>query len=785
MLNKLNQVRCSLLWASKIKLKPILSYWVSILLVLAGLGCDGGGVVKEVLSEHPLDEVPIGCVARRVDEYRWEVTCEDMSQGGLADDHHVTDLETPAVPSDLGVLSDLSLQDPDRGDITSDMIPSGLDQEILHDMERRDSSLPTPCDPPLMISSHASAARPLSLIPLSASGGSGAWRFELRESNSGAIINTETGAYLAGSEVGTEDSIRLTDLHCIGEVIFTIRVVEGLHIAPRDATLQRGDQIDVEVTGGSGDFELNLINAASGGQLLDEDTYQAGGGTGLDLIEARDLQTGEVISVAFTVAASAPIHVAPAVTAFPVGAHATLTPEGGSRYYDVLVAPPLVADGLTLRSSEATSQQVTVIDKFTGRTASVQVDVIESLSADIPPQNDGFNLTMIRAQYDLDGDGIRDAIIGQAQADVEAMNGGGIFVFLSTDAGAELYPKRPSQVFAGVGRRYEIGRGFAVADLNADGYQDLVYGARGADQGARDSGALYIHFGTEGGRFNDEPAHILSSGQGDDHLGSNVAICDVNGDGWLDVIGSAIYYEDRRQDPIYWNEGALFVYLGGESGLPPSPDQVIRGQYQNTPDTLSGFAHLNYGYSLAAADFNGDGYCDVATSAISWQQQARGSVYIHAGRPSDEWSLGGLYEDPVMVIESDEPLDQSGQLGRHLVAGDLTGDGLGDLAISHHTADRNGTNAGAVHVFYGGGVMNWDETHGDISHFMSPYQAEWTTEGSPWDSLSSDLSILDYDGQPPLDLVLMTMHGDSLNGWDSGVLRVYTGGESGLGEHVR
>ena len=115
MLNKLNQVRCSLLWASKIKLKPILSYWVSILLVLAGLGCDGGGVVKEVLSEHPLDEVPIGCVARRVDEYRWEVTCEDMSQGGLADDHHVTDLETPAVPSDLGVLSDLSLQDPDRG----------------------------------------------------------------------------------------------------------------------------------------------------------------------------------------------------------------------------------------------------------------------------------------------------------------------------------------------------------------------------------------------------------------------------------------------------------------------------------------------------------------------------------------------------------------------------------------------------------------------------------------------------------------------------------------------
>ena len=97
---------------------------------------------------------------------------------------------------------------------------------------------------------------------------------------------------------------------------------------------------------------------------------------------------------------------------------------------------------------------------------------LESLEVSSPPQNDHYNTTVMRADFDLDGDGIRDAIIGQAQADVEALNGGGIFVFLSSEAGEGLYPKMPSQTFASDQRRAEVGRAFDLADLNGDGRLD-------------------------------------------------------------------------------------------------------------------------------------------------------------------------------------------------------------------------------------------------------------------------------------------------------------------------
>ena len=46
--------------------------------------------------------------------------------------------------------------------------------------------------------------------------------------------------------------------------------------------------------------------------------------------------------------------------------------------------------------------------------------------------------------------------------------------------------------------------------------------------------------------------------------------------------------------------------------------------------------------------------------------------------------------------------------------------------------------------------------------------------------MSGDLSVIDYDGEPPLDLMVMSLYGDSDLGWDSGILRVYLGSEDGL-----
>ena len=205
-------------------------------------GCESSLNGSE-LVEHPLDKVPIGCIARRVSEHRWEVACDDADQADEFRDHGVVDPEDFSVIRDFELSSDLAQRAPDEAGVNHiDIGQQQLDQDFGEDMTiSQDFGRSAPCDPPLSIISPASAVRPLNLVPLSASGGSGAWHFELIESGSGAIINAETGAYLAGSQVGAEDLIRLTDLHCSGEATFRIRVVAGLQVAPREATLQPGD----------------------------------------------------------------------------------------------------------------------------------------------------------------------------------------------------------------------------------------------------------------------------------------------------------------------------------------------------------------------------------------------------------------------------------------------------------------------------------------------------------------------------------------------------------------
>ena len=135
-------------------------------------------------------------------------------------------------------------------------------------------------------------------------------------------------------------------------------------------------------------------------------------------------------------------------------------------------------------------------------------------------------------------------------------------------------------------------------------------------------------------------------------------------------------------------------------------------------------------------------------------------------------------------MQSDQEQDTSGQLGRRLSSADFNGDGIADLAIAHHTSDYSLTNQGAVHVFYGGGIISWDE-HAEVNDedtpiILSPYQSDWTYFGRVHDNFGTFMSAIDYDGQEPMDLMVTSAYGDGVNGWDTGVLRVFTGHEDGL-----
>ena len=238
-------------------------------------------------------------------------------------------------------------------------------------------------------------------------------------------------------------------------------------------------------------------------------------------------------------------------------------------------------------------------------------------------------------------------------------------------------------------RRVDVGR--APGDVDGDGFSDVIAGAPLYDPpgGGRDRGAaLVVHGGAgEAGRARtarlDEP-----SGEDDAELGSSVAIVgDVDGDGFADVVVGAPGTDRGR--------GRAYLYLGGARGV-RGPVLVLADPNGRPGDWL--------GATVAGAgDVDGDGFADVAVAAPGADGDGdaevdRGKVLVWRGGPA------GLEGTPA-VLRSAAPRPHDG-FGAALSAGDLDGDGYGDLVVGAAGIDRAGeaigVDRGAVYVFAGG-----------------------------------------------------------------------------------
>jgi hypothetical protein len=150
---------------------------------------------------------------------------------------------------------------------------------------------------------------------------------------------------------------------------------------------------------------------------------------------------------------------------------------------------------------------------------------------------------------------------------------------------------------------------------------------------------------------------------------------DVNGDGFGDVVIGAPDAQSRA--------GRAYVFLGGPSGMASAPATTLSG-----PDGMGGA----FGNSVAAAgDVNGDGYSDVIVGAHGALELA-GRAYVFLGGPS------GLGATPAVNLTS--PDGAGGTFGFAVAgAGDVNGDGFGDVVVGAQTAAAR---AGRAHLYLGG-----------------------------------------------------------------------------------
>jgi hypothetical protein len=336
-----------------------------------------------------------------------------------------------------------------------------------------------------------------------------------------------------------------------------------------------------------------------------------------------------------------------------------------------------------------------------------------------PETGDWFGRAL--AAGDFDGNGCDDLAVGIPSEDLGGVNDAGRVVVLYGTADGLSAEDSDAWVqgLYDIPDTYELGDYFgerlATGDWNGDGYADLAVGVprenfEDEPPTRYDVGVVHILYGSGHGLtatgtqlWYQDRGDIEDSSQQYDAFGWALASGDFDGDGWDDLAvgvpgqpaGSADY------------AGGVHLLYGSPGGLTANRDRLL------TEAELGVTAKYDDGFgdALASADFDGDGYADLAVGIpsrdlLGVSPEDVGSVNVLYG------SSGGLstedidtwYQWDLLGLE-DEP-EEGDQFGEVLAAADFNGDGYADLAVGipHEDIEYVPTpaeDAGAVQVLYG------------------------------------------------------------------------------------
>ncbi|WP_353717491.1 FG-GAP-like repeat-containing protein [Dyadobacter sp. 676] len=282
---------------------------------------------------------------------------------------------------------------------------------------------------------------------------------------------------------------------------------------------------------------------------------------------------------------------------------------------------------------------------------------------------------------DVDADGFSDIIIGARwYTNGQGQDGeGAAFIYRGGNGGLQGNPTiiEGNQYDAGLGNKVS-----SAGDVNGDGYSDVLIAAYVYDgPNLKDQGKVSLHLGSSTG-INPQPARVFEGGHADDRMGSSIACAgDVNGDGYSDILIGAQYYDNGQ-----FNEGSVFVYHGSKDGIVGSPVSTLES---NQADGWFGTA------VASAGDVNGDGYSDILIGCYTFDngQKDEGHVFVYHGG-AEGIGTNGAYN---MV-----GTDGGSKMGYSVAsAGDVNGDGFDDVIVGSPEYDYNGVAGGIAIVYYG------------------------------------------------------------------------------------
>jgi len=319
-------------------------------------------------------------------------------------------------------------------------------------------------------------------------------------------------------------------------------------------------------------------------------------------------------------------------------------------------------------------------------------------------ENAGIGVSFIG---DIDGNGFADFLVSAGDDEEGGENAGAVYFiyggasisdFNLADVGTTGGPEGFKII--GEAGGYSGISVESAGDVNNDGTNDLIVGAYGGRGGA------YVVYGG----LNDGTVDLSEIAAGTNPNGFKItgplittyaglavsSAGDINNDGYADVIVGA-YLDGLGGE----NAGTAYVVFGGEdienvdlADMADSDGFKIVGEDGNV-----------LGYDVqAAGDVNGDDIDDLIVGAYG-VDGARGAAYVLYGASTFDRTIR-----PADITDETNPLGfaifgevQGDAAGIDVsAAGDINGDGIGDLLVGALNNDAGATDAGAAYVVYGG-----------------------------------------------------------------------------------
>jgi uncharacterized protein (TIGR03382 family) len=306
-------------------------------------------------------------------------------------------------------------------------------------------------------------------------------------------------------------------------------------------------------------------------------------------------------------------------------------------------------------------------------------------------QNEASQLgRSVTSAGDINRDGYDDVAIGAPFA--PALDGtpqtGRVDIYLGSETGIDdateaIVVDAPD---TGIAFGYSVS---GVGDTDGDNFDDLLVGAIGFSDGEPFEGGAFLFAGGENDLGTTPSWQTAGANVQEAFFGYRVdSAGDIDNDGFNDVVIGAPQYSSDPSDETQILEGAVFVYMGSDTGLGAQAAWQVES---DRAEAVLG-ADISGGH-----DVNGDGFDDLLIADAHIGHVSYGGELYLGGENglNDTFDWQAIYEGNSTI----------GDTARFV--GDVNGDGYGDMLLG-------GPYFAAIYLYYGAPCFDadWDGFNG-------------------------------------------------------------------------